>query len=119
MRGAVATALALFSAAGLPAQTSRTDEILAEREQKASDLTPEAPSTWERRLDRFKDGRFLEKFSDGIGGIRLKVGSLASGGGFAIGPQYSRDDLLGGQLSFSASAQHSMRGFQKQDLYLG
>jgi outer membrane protein assembly factor BamA len=72
----------------------------------------------ERKLDWFKDGRILERFTDGYNGFRLKVGGLAPGGGFALGPEYSREGLLGGRLDFRASAQRSSRGYQKQDLHL-
>lgn len=42
------------------------------------------------------------------------IGQIAPGSGFAIGPQYKRSDLLGGQLTFTVAA----RGSTNQS-YLG
>lgn len=108
-------ALALAFAAGLPAQTSRWDEIETERDQKSQHLSPEAPDGVERRLNWIKDTRFLDHFSQGYGGLRVKVGGLVNGSGFAIGPEFSRQGLLGGRMNFRAAAQTSARGYQKLD----
>jgi outer membrane protein assembly factor BamA len=108
-------ALVAAVALTLDAQTSRWDEIEAERDQKSQQLAPEAPDGLERRLNWLKEARMLEHFSEGRGGLRLKVGGMVNGAGFAIGPEYSRQGLLGGRMNFRAAAQSSARGYQKLD----
>jgi outer membrane protein assembly factor BamA len=108
--------LAFAGAASLHAESSsRVAEILAEREQKARRLTPDQPSAWERRLNWFKDSGILERFDEGYNGVRIKLGGLVTGSGFAAGPEYSREGLLDGRLNLRASAQRSTRGYTKQD----
>lgn len=97
----------------LPAQTpqSRTEEIEAAR--KAKPIQVEQVTKAENFLRRFKDERFLERFSEGWNGWRPKIGNMVNGGGFAIGPEYSRTDLFDGQMTARASAQASTRRFLK------
>jgi outer membrane protein assembly factor BamA len=111
--------VAVLAATTLTGQEpTRTELILAERDQKERDLKAEVPSKVEQRLNWVKDAGVLERFNEGIHGFRMKLGGLAPGGGFAIGPEYSREGLLGGRLNFRAGAQASSRGYQKQDLHL-
>jgi outer membrane protein assembly factor BamA len=99
-------------------EDSRQAEIAAGQDQKAADPKPVQQNKVERALIRFKEGTFLGRFSNGLGGFRLKAGGLAPGTGFGIGPEYRRNGLLGGELDFHASAQASFRGAQKFDLGL-
>jgi outer membrane protein assembly factor BamA len=94
---------------------SRTAQIEREREEKANRLEPDDVGKVERFLSRFKDEKFLERAASGYNGFRPKVGKMATGGGFAIGPRYLREGLLSGQLTASASAQISTRNYQKID----
>jgi outer membrane protein assembly factor BamA len=91
---------------------------VAERNEKQQRLSVEEPSKLEKKLNWFKDAGLQDRLSDGYHGWRVKVGGLAPGGGFAIGPEYSREGLLGGKLDFRAGAQSSARGYQKADLHM-
>lgn len=109
--------LLLVAASSLKAETtSRLDEILAERAEKSRNLQPDDPTKLERRLDWLRDSAFLENFGELHPGLRLKVGGLVSGSGFAAGPEFSRQGLFNGTLDFRTSAQVSTGGYQKQDL---
>ena len=44
-----------------------------------------------------------------MSGLRLNLGGLPSGGGFAIGPEYYRTGLLKGQMHFRTSATGSLK----------
>lgn len=92
---------------------TRTEEIEKAREKKAQALKPDEVSSAEHFLRDFKDKNYMERFTQGYNGFRLKIGNMVTGGGFAIGPEYYREDLLNGELTARASAQISTRGFQK------
>ena len=94
---------------------TRAAEIEKARAAKAAQLKPEEVSKAEGWLSRFRDKEFLERFSQGFNGIRAKIGNMVTGGGFAIGPEYAREDLLKGRLNFRTAAQVSTRGFYKID----
>src|SRR5262249_999203 len=94
---------------------SRRAQIEQGRRQKAQNLEPDDVGRIERFLRRFKDEKFLERVGSGYHGFRPKFGKMATGGGFAIGPSYVREDLLSGQLTARASAQISTRNYQKID----
>ena len=116
----IVAAAAFIACAGLNAEEqSRLGQILAERREKLQNLQPEEPSKLEQRLNWIKDSRFEDHLSDGFHGWRFKVGGLAPGGGFAVGPEFSRDGLWGGRFNIRAGAQASARGFHKEDFHLG
>lgn len=92
---------------------TRAEEIERARQQKAEALEPEEVSPVERRLRDFKDQKLLERVSAGYNGFRLKLGGLVTGGGFALGPEYFREDLLDGRMFVRASAQGSTRLYTK------
>jgi hypothetical protein len=111
--------IVLAVSAGVQAQSGlRVAEIEAERDEKAGRLAPETPSGLERRLNWVKEGALVERVTGGVGGFRLKMGGLVSGSGFAIGPEYSREGLLGGRFNFRGAAQASAKGYQKQDVQI-
>ena len=113
----LASGLALLSV--LSAQeTTRVAEIERERDQKAANLKPDEVTPLERRLRTFKDQKYLERFAGGYHGFRAKIGNMVTGGGFAIGPEYYRDDLMRGEMNFRASAQISTRAYQKYETEL-
>lgn len=95
--------------------TTRTEEIQAARAAKAARLEPDVLSPAEKRLFDFRDKKVLERFSGGFNGLRLKIGNMVTGGGFALGPEYFREDLLRGQFTFRASAQASTRRYTKME----
>ncbi len=92
----------------MPAQT-RAAEIEKQRDAKTSKLTEEKPTAIEERLIYIKEAKLLERTGGGFGGLRLKIGGMPTGSGFALGPEYFRDDLAAGKLIFSAGAQASTR----------
>jgi outer membrane protein assembly factor BamA len=95
---------------------SRASEIEAARRAKSQDLKPEELSKAERAMLAFREKKMMERVSAGIGGFRLKLGGLVQGGGFALGPEYFRDDLADGNLLFRSAAQASIKGYQRYDL---
>ncbi len=106
------TWLAVVPAFAQEAKT-RVQLIEKERETKAAKLQPDEVTPAEKRLRAFKDAKYLERIAAGYNGLRVKVGNMVTGGGFAIGPEYFREDLLRGQLTARASAQVSTRGYSK------
>ncbi|MBI4903102.1 MAG: hypothetical protein HY820_05665 [Acidobacteria bacterium] len=103
---------------GLPSmaqQPTRAAEIEKERDRKAATLEPDEVSPLERRMRMIKDEHYLERFTAGFNGVRAKLGGMVTGGGFAFGPEYFREDLLRGQLTARAMATFSLRGYQKYE----
>jgi hypothetical protein len=120
----VASLLLGFSAARLchaqdaagAGSLTRAEEIIRERQQKEQTIGPEVNSKWEDRVLYIRDAKLLERLTAGVAGFRLKLGGLATNGGFALGPEYLRTDLKDGLVTFRAAAQASTRMFQKYDL---
>jgi outer membrane protein assembly factor BamA len=98
----------------LAAQT-RQAEIEAARQNKAKTLKPEEVTPAENFLRDFRDKKYLERFSQGYNGLRIKVGNMVTGGGFALGPEYFRPDWFNGNLETRASVQASTRSFYKME----
>jgi outer membrane protein assembly factor BamA len=109
---AAAAVLALAVAAS--GQT-RTAEIEAARDKKAESLQPETVSRTEHLLLQVKERKLLERLTAGYNGLRVQFGSMATGSGFALGPQFVREELAGGQLHVNAGAQFSTRLWQKYE----
>ena len=107
--------LACFMLSG-QSSDSRAEEIEKEKDAKAKALKPEAASKAENFLRKFKDDGTNGKFELGVQGLRPKFGNMVTGGGFALGLEYLRDDLLAGALTTRASAQFSTRLYQKYEL---
>lgn len=115
--------LAVLVAWSLGAQTAsdgqtRAGQIEAARDQKAAELKPDDPNKWEVLFSRVKDEKILERLTAGFAGFRIKFGGLAPGAGFALGPEYLRDDFAEGGFITRAAAQMSFTGAQKLDLEL-
>ena len=111
----LAVVLSLGPSLGAQVDT-RAAEIEAARNRKAQALAPDTPTPLERNLVSIRDKKILERITAGIAGFRLKLGGLASGSGFAIGPEYLRRDLWNQTALFRAAAQMSSRGYQKYDV---
>lgn len=107
-------ALVIAAAAG-HAQTSRAEQIEQARQSRAAALKPEANTSAEEFLRLFKDRKYAERFAAGYNGLRVKLGGLVTGGGFAVGPEYLREDLLHGNLRVRSAAQISFTGYQRLD----
>ena len=86
---------------------SRAGRIEADREVKASHLSPENTLRMERVLLRIREDKILERISAGVAGFRVKLGGLVSGSGFALGPEYLRRDLADGRIVVRGSARAS------------
>jgi hypothetical protein len=97
---------------------SRAAEIQAEREVKRAQLQTEKTSKTESRLVYIERNRLIDRARSGLNGLRLKWGGLPAGGGFAIGPEYVREDLLLGQVNLRVSAVGSTKLYQKYDFGL-
>ena len=97
-------AFAALSAGQPPAAqpATRAEEIEQERARKAAALKPEDVSTFERFARDFKDKRWMERVGAGYNGFRVKLGNMITGGGFALGPEYYRQDLRDGNLTVRA-----------------
>jgi outer membrane protein assembly factor BamA len=93
---------------------SRAAEIIAARKEKAAKTAPEINSGVERSMLFVRENKILERFSAGIGGLRIKIGNLATGSGFALGPEYLRHNQSG-RYQFRVAAQGSTKLFQKYD----
>jgi hypothetical protein len=98
---------------------STADEITRERQEKEKALGPEKNTKWEDRTLYIREQKLLERFTAGVAGVRLKLGGLATNGGFAVGPEYLRSDVADGRVTFRAAAQASLRKFQKFDVEIG
>ena len=104
--GVLGGVLFLASAFPLAAQVdSRVEEIQQARRQKAKVVVPEETSKAESRLNYIVDEKILERITEGVGGFRIKIGGMATGQGFALGPEYFREDLADGNLNFRGSIQ--------------
>ena len=95
-------------------EESRAAEIIAARQAKTGRLAPEVNSGLEHQLLSLKENKILERITAGIGGVRLKMGGLATNGGFALGPEYLRHNQSG-RFQFRVAAQGSAKLFQKYD----
>ncbi len=115
----VSCIFALLAAVPLAAQVnSRAEEIQQARREKAEKVAPEVVSKSENILNYINEKKLLERFMAGIGGFRVKLGGLATGQGFALGPEYLRQDLAHGNVIFRGSARASFAKAQIYDLQL-
>lgn len=111
-RGAFLVSVWFAAVAGAQPETppsTRAAEIEAAREEKARRLAPELVSRLEARLLWVKEAKVFERISAGIHGFRARLGNMATGQGFGIGPEYLRRDLARGELTVRAAAQVSTR----------
>jgi outer membrane protein assembly factor BamA len=99
----------------LTAQSTRVEEIERARAAKEATLRPDEVSGAERFLRDLKEKKWLERLTGGYNGFRVKLGNMVTGGGFALGPEYLREDLMGGNLTARMSAQFSTRGYSKYE----
>lgn len=106
-------------ALGQAPPTTRAQEIEQARDAKAASVKPEEVSGGESFLRNVKEQRWLERISEGYNGFRVKLGGLVTGGGFAIGPEYFREDLLDGKMFFRAGAQASASQYLKMEAETG
>jgi hypothetical protein len=79
--------------------TSRAQAVADAEREKAKHLKPQAPPRGEQKFDNIED-RLLNRVFN-ANGPALKFGGLPTGGGFSLGPQYTRQDLLADHLTWN------------------
>jgi outer membrane protein assembly factor BamA len=97
---------------------TREEELEQQRRKHAERLSPETTSRTEEWFRRVKDENLLARINYGYNGLGVKAGGLVNGGGFAIGPQYLRDDFMNGKIGVSGAAQITTRNYQKAEAAL-
>jgi outer membrane protein assembly factor BamA len=115
MRRVLSLTLVLGLQALCQTRTAELEKMRAEH-QRASG--PETASRVEEFLRRIKDDKILERINYGYNGLGVRLGGLVTGGGFAVGPQYLRNDLADGAVVVRAAAQISTRNYRKADAQL-
>ncbi len=108
----------LFFPALASAQSSRAGQITNARREKAGSLADEPVNGVERALSYLQKEKVLERITAGISGFRLNFGGLATGSGFALGPEYYRRDWAKGNVEFRGSARSSFSAWQLYALEL-
>lgn len=97
---------------------TRAEEIEQERQERLSHLKPEQQSNVEQEAVKIEERKLPERLLGGFNGLGVKFGGLVAGSGFALGPQYLREDLFSGNLTFRTSAQGSLKLYQKYELQM-
>ena len=110
--------LLLLSSPVRSEEATRAQEIEAARQEKAGQLAPDDTSRLERALVVIRERKLVERATAGIAGFRVKLGGLASGSGFALGPEYLRRDLADGEVIIRASARATAKAYQLYDAQL-
>jgi outer membrane protein assembly factor BamA len=87
----------------LPA--TRAGKIDQERREKASRLAAPEPNKTERIFETTE--HIVDLLFGSQSGLRPVIGGLATGAGFAAGPEYYRPDLLNSNMVFRTSARGS------------
>jgi hypothetical protein len=77
--------------------TSRAQAVIDAEKEKAKHLTPQEPPRGERKFDHIEKTLIKRTFNPN--GPALKFGGIPTGGGFSLGPQYTRQDLLADHLT--------------------
>jgi hypothetical protein len=93
------------------AQPGSRAEELEQRREAEGGVYPRERSRVEDGFVWISDHRILERLTRGIGGVRLMLGQLVTGSGFALGPEYFREDLADGAVQFRASTRASARKY--------
>ncbi|MGH9794682.1 MAG: BamA/TamA family outer membrane protein [Candidatus Acidiferrales bacterium] len=103
----IGLAASLGAAPALAQHQSRAEEIQAAREKKKAETKPEESPKAESVLNTIKEKKIIERLATGYHGLTLVLGGLATGQGFALGPQWRRSHLAGGNLAVRASARYA------------
>ena len=113
-----ATLMLLFVPCLFGQADSRAEEIQREREAHKSQVKPGKMNRVEKSIYEIEDKKVLRRINSGWNGLRVRIGGLPAGSGFAAGPEYHRDELLSGNLAFRTSAELSTKVYQKYELQL-
>ena len=93
-----ALGVALFSFVHAQDST-RADQIEAQREQKEASLTPEEPPRGESVIESVENSSAYRLLTGEWNGFGVGFGTIVPGSGFAIRPRYTRGGLLNGHLT--------------------
>jgi hypothetical protein len=77
--------------------TSRAQAVADAEQEKAKHLEPQEPPRGERKFDHIQKDIIERTFS--VNGPSLKFGGIPTGGGFSLGPQYTRQGLFADHLT--------------------
>jgi hypothetical protein len=86
---------------------SRAQTVVDAEQEKEKHLVPQVPPRGERKFDHIEKNILQRIFNSN--GPSLKFGGIPTGGGFSLGPQYTRQDLLGDRLTSNTYAVGSTR----------
>src|ERR1700733_8402722 len=86
---------------------SRAQAVAEAEKEKAKHLKRQEPPRGERKFDHIQRDIIKPIFSSN--GPSLKFGGLPTGGGFSLGPQYTRQDLLADRLTWNTYVVGSTR----------
>jgi hypothetical protein len=112
----IAVAVCAANAEDEPPLT-RMEQMRRDAERRVQDLKPDEPDRTEQLVDKVLETA-TDRIFGGLPGLRIKMGGLPTGSGFALGPEYYRPDLRRGQMTFRASAVASARQFYLIDIGL-
>ena len=87
--------------------TSRAQAIIDAEQAKAKHLEPQEPPRGELKFDHIEKGILSRIFN--ANGPALKFGGIPTGGGFSLGPQYTRQDLFADHLTWNTYIAGSTR----------
>jgi hypothetical protein len=87
--------------------SSRAQTMADAEKAKAKHIEPQEPPKGERKFDHFERDVLGPIFNPN--GPGLKFGGLPTGGGFSLGPQYTRQDLLADHLTWNTYVAGSTR----------
>jgi hypothetical protein len=107
--GVLAALLVTPGAAQEPA--TRQEQMEQVRKEEGGKYGDDELSRVERGLIWMNDHKVQERLTRGIGGVRIIFGNLITGSGFALGPEYYRDDLKDGAVVFRTSVSGSLRKY--------
>jgi len=104
--------------------TTRAGAVIDAEQEKAKHLEPQEAPRGEKKFDHIENDLLKPTF--GPNGPSLKFGGLPTGGGFSLGPQYMRQDLLADHLTANVYVVGSIRkwyggqaSFDFHDLFNG
>lgn len=109
----------LAGAAHAQDPATRAEQIQRQRGETFRSPIDDDTDMVEKAIMWANEHRLLEIFNRGFHGLVPTVGGTIAGGGFALGPQFLRTDLLGGRMIFRTSARFSTKFYQLYDLDVG
>jgi len=99
--GGIAGSLSMSAqdAGAIGGTPSRAQSVADAEQEKAKHLQPQEPPKGERKFDHLEERIIGPVFN--TNGPSLKFGGIPTGGGFSLGPQYTRQDLLADHLTWN------------------